>query len=269
MWMVLAATAARADCPRPVRNLDLGALLDPADAAVASLDASALDIALQEVREALPCLVEVADRATIGHIDGLIGIASFVGGGTEEALSHFASARTLGWTLPADLSGTLRETWEASSQQSDERRDLPEPVSPQWWAVDGAAARTAPAARPFLLQRVGGGDTVLEGWMVGAGATLPVSAPVAAPAPVGPVPTSVHRGHASRGLLIGGLGAAVGGAGAAVGAALVERRYDQSPEMDADLGGVRTANAVLGYGAIGLLAAGGGLGASAVIVGRW
>ncbi|MCB9687852.1 MAG: hypothetical protein H6738_18985 [Alphaproteobacteria bacterium] len=269
MWMVIAASAAQAACTEHVSNLELHDLLGPADAAVTSLDATALDGAIAELRAALPCLVEVADRATIGHVDGLLAISAFVGGRTEEALDHFAAARSLGWTLPPDLSGTLRETWDASSARDDARRDLPEPTHPEWWAVDGAAARTAPAARPFLLQRVGAGDEVLEGWMVGAGAALPVRPAVAVvpPPPVSEAPPP--RGHTSRGLLVGGLGAAVAGAGAAVGAALVERTYDQSTQPDAELGGLRTTNAILGYGAIGLLTAGGGLGAGAVIVGRW
>jgi hypothetical protein len=269
LWLL--SSTALAECPPTQPASALEPPLARAEAAVASLDPGALEHALEDARAVLGCLAEVPEPEVVSRYHGLTGIAAYVAGRTEEAIEAFAVPRRTGsWTLPADISGPLRQVWEGVDPSAS---DVPRPlatIDPAWWAVDGARAAQAPTTRPFLLQRVGADGGAEVTWLLGSGALPEGAAPMepdrvaVEPAPVGP-----SRPRTSRTLLISGLGAAALGAGAAVGAAAVERTYMASPEPDAELGGLKAANAALGWSAVGLLVAGGGLGTGAVIAGRW
>jgi hypothetical protein len=272
MMLLTLSLAARAACPAALPASALEPSLASAERAVASLDSSALDHALEEARDTLRCLGEVPSPEVVSRYFGLEGIGAYVAGSTEQAMEAFAVPRRSGaWSPPKNMSGPLRQVWDSVDPAAPDAPRPLAPVAPGSWAVDGATSSSAPSTRPFFLQQVSAPGGVDGSWLLAAGEALPAVAlpPVVvdAPAPA-PVPIEPQR-HTSRTLLFTGVGAVVLGAGAAATAAVLEGRYMHSAEPDSALVGLKTTNQVLGWGAVGLFAAGGGLGTSAVVVGSW
>ncbi|MCB9689045.1 MAG: hypothetical protein H6738_12830 [Alphaproteobacteria bacterium] len=273
------------ECAAPTTVGDLVEAVARAELSVSALDADALSAALEDADGVVPCLAEPLSPDPIARWYRVSAIHLLVSGDDAAAAAMFRAARGLqpAHVLDPTLAEPIREAW-AAAVPGTQTRVLPRPAEGSF-AVNGTAATVAPEDRPYVVQWFADDGAIRGTALVGPGqklpfpvapAPVPVPVPVPAPAPVvvapapAPVPVAEpQRGHASRGLALASLGTAVVAGGAIATAAALQEEVLSSPQPSSELSGLVVANRVVGYGAGGAAALAVGLGAGAVIVGRW
>ncbi len=284
-----AASALGAEwCSAPVGVLQFEEAVARAELGIQTLDAEVLGHALGEADLALPCVDGVVGVDPLARYYRASAVHRLVAGDEDASVALFRSARALqpAFKLDPTLAPPIREAW-ATAEPDPGTAALPTP-SVGTWVVEGRPSATGPVGRPFVVQWLGDDGGVRATALIEAGAAIPfgvgerVAPPSLAPAPTGsvaarapapvdlPAPAPVARErHPSRSLALGALATAVAaGAGVASAAALQEEVLS-SPRPSADLSGLVVANRIVGYGAGGAAVVAVGLGAGAVLVGRW
>lgn len=281
-WGLLQADPAAAACAEPASAAGLARALGKAELALGNLDASGLGVAVDEAQGVLVCLDEPVPRLEAGRWFRVAGIHRFIGGEEELGVRLLRSARALqpGYRLPASLGPVLAEAWERAAPGDEPTTELPRPAA-GYLLIDGEQTRLA-ADRPFVLQWLDDDGAVdLTAVMIAPDEPLPYKIAAAAPvvqvspdppgavvpAPAEPRPS--QAGRPSRALLVGAVGTAAASAGLMLYAASLESRVKSSDQPWEDQRGLVSANRLSGGAGIGLAGAAVGLGATAVVVGRW
>ncbi len=236
------------------------------EVAAGALDVEALAMAISEANTTFPCLDEPLSTPDVARWYRLRGIERFVASDAPSVTRWFVASRSLEPSYPLDpaLGSALGDAWAAAGVSSDPwTRPLPPPAA-GWLQVDGRRSESAPAKRPFVLQRFDG-----DGAVVANALLLPDDPLPAWPRRKVAPPTGEVTGHRSRTFLAIGLATGVA-AGASAGAATALRHAYVASDKPADgLRGTLAANRVFGWGSVGFGAAAAGLGVGAVAVGEW
>jgi hypothetical protein len=266
---------ARAECPTDLEQLRAG--LDAAEAAYGEFDFEAYSAGLTALRADLACLSEVAtpeDVARVHLADALDcwvrreALGEETGHEVEQALRGLLAVRP-DFEPPDDLmpdGGQLRVYFY---QARGAGPGALEPFEGEGWSADGGASQGVPLERDALVQY--SGEAGVQSWYL-AGGGLPSSLEqqlkdsrqAARKEPA----AEVSEPRTSRSLLIAGL-ATGAAAGAGLGVAAWSRGvYLEQPDPDqaSSLDGLNRAAGVGGYALAGVA---GGLGLTAVLVGRW
>lgn len=281
--LVAAIPSALAACPASAAQLR--ADLDLAYSAYASFDMEAFMARAAVVPEETLCLSEVADAHLAAQLHLVIGLQAWVAKDAQAMLAAFRGLRAArpDFVLSPDVApegSRVRSVFDAAGEPYTAEPRAAAPGAEAWLVVDGREAqRGVPTGRTALVQARS--DTgAARTWYV-SGAALPddllaaidANTPVAsarepAVSPSTAAATKSKRGHPSRTLLISGLAvAAASGAAIAAAAATQESFWATADESEANA--YYAQNQVFGYGGYALGAAAVGLGATAVIVGRW
>lgn len=276
-WMAPTAQA-DAPCSSAAGAAELSEALQRAESAFSALDVEAFTGSMDDAVFMVPCVREVLDAPTIARLHRLQGIRQFVANEEDRAAESFAAARAAdpNYQLPVWLvpeGSAIRDLYGRVPLENGGREVEPPPVAGVL-RFDGQVGGERPTSWSTLVQVVDGAGAVIETAYLYPGDAMPAYA--AAPMPVTAVPaTASVRPAPSRKLGLGlagvSLGAAVG-AGVVYGLASASARDFEAEHSDwdrADLIGAQshTNNLVLASSALGVLAAGTGLGAAFVI--RW
>lgn len=249
--------AAVAGCP--ARLVELQAEIDAASAAYVAMDLDRFTGLAEAAREDAACLEEPAPAELARRLHQVLALWAWVRrdpAATTAALRGALAVDPLydpGDDL-APAGGRLRSLYDAARAAAP---SAPRPVGVEL-RVDGRASRLLPVDRAALVQLEQGG---LRSWYLdGSGVPEELEAALA--------PAPVRRGHPSRGLLVAGLVTGAVAGGALAWAAVTRADYPEAPDRESAEALYRQ-NQVLGWGGYGLGVVALGLGAGAVVVGRW
>ncbi len=276
--------SARAACP--VSSSQLGADLDAAYAAYAAFDLPTFSTRATAAHDELACVSEVLSPATSARVHLIEGLRAWVAKDPTAMTSSFRGliASDPSFALPLDIApngSRVRTVFtDAQAAGTGATKDLT--VGPGVsLRVDGAApGHKIPVERAAVVQV--SGTAALKTWyLIGGDAPADLVAAVQGPPVQAPAVASVSRipasgpavpkpksGHTSLALLLSGVGVGVA-SGVALGVA--GGLYDglpNQPTLDA-ANAAYGENHVFGYSGFGLGAVALGLGATAVIVGKW
>ena len=285
-FLLLSLLVRSAHSACPVSSSQLGADLDAAYAAYAAFDLPTFTTRATVARDDLACVSEVLSPARSARVHLIEGLRAWVAKDPTAMTSSFRGliASDPSFELPLDIApngSRVRTVFtDAQAAGSGATKDLTSGTGVSL-RVDGAApGHKIPVERAAVVQVSGtaalqtwyllGGDAPAD--LVAAVQGPPVQAPAVAsgtrildPAPV----AAKHKsGHTSLALLLSGVGVGVA-SGVALGVAGgLQDGLPKQPTEDA-ANKAYGANHLFGYGGFGLGAVALGLGATAVIVGKW
>jgi hypothetical protein len=245
----------------------LAAAIGRAETAFTAMDSTGFDGAMVDARASFDCQTDPLTPILCADYHRVLGLDAFLRDDGPDAVLAFHAAlnTTPGYDLPTTIAPAghpLRTQFEQAKLVAPGGTFDLAPPQEGWLSVDGQRTETAPAGRPFVLQRLDDGGNVVETLYVELGAPIP-QYPVAGGGKV----ASNGTGKKKRSGVLIGTGIALGVASAAMyGAAFVTRAdYDQAV-IDGNVDtieGAHTATNGLVIGSIGALA----VGATFVIVG--
>lgn len=154
---LLSLAASAADCPERIPPAEIAGLLDEAEQAFTELHIDAFIDSTDAVRQALPCLGEVADSRLVARIHRNEGLRLF-GERHVDAVRAFAAARSLepDFAFPPEMvphDSPILADWTAMALDAGHSELLPEPLTGTLF-VDGRATLSVPRAWPALVQLV-------------------------------------------------------------------------------------------------------------------
>jgi hypothetical protein len=256
IWHVSNAFAVPLDCDASTEKSALLALLIEADHAIADLDPDSLGDAVARARDTIRCLGEPLTTLEVAHLYRVSGISWYVTDDLIHAVEDFAVAKAVDPNASIDtaLGKPLRQTYDAVPPSTGEKLELPRPTE-GYLHVDGARAEEAPADRGYFAQWLSDEGEIRSSWMVAKGQIPPYAQKGGGSEPNG----GGEKAKPGKALLIAGLASGLVGVGSMVGAGVLENSFDNSRQRSGQLGSTIALNRTLGYGGIGLGAAGVGL----------
>ncbi|MEZ4240276.1 MAG: hypothetical protein R3F59_29795 [Myxococcota bacterium] len=265
------APAARAGCD--AREISL--LVGQSEVAFTEMDADGFQNASSALAASLACQQEPVTPVQAASYHRVRALAAFFDADALGTVLSFQAvlATMPGYQLPLQIAPEghpLRQRFEEAKQFAP--GDVFELVPPAhgWLTVDGTRTRNAPAARPFVFQRLDDDGSVKQTAYVGTGSPVPsypTAVPTmstAAPVPVLPPPPKrrVSAPLVATGAVLGAAAAGMYGA-----SFLFRGQYDEAVAAG-DEARIRstywTTNGLAG-GSIGAL----GIGATCVLVGAF
>lgn len=257
MILLLAAAASACDS-----KMLLGAVKD-AEQAFATMDGLGFDAATFEVNRLLACQTDAVTPVESAAYHRVRALAAFLSEDMPATILSFQAALAAmpGYELPPTVAPDghpLREQFEQAGRMvaTGGSIDLPPPQA-GWVTVDGMRTRIAPAARPFVFQRLDVAGAVVDTDYVEPGDPLPTYASEA-PAPL-PAPGSGRKLQAGWVAAGGALGLVAGGLYG--GAFATRSSYEQAVEDGerARILSTHRATNTLVVASLGALGAGTGL----------
>jgi hypothetical protein len=256
IWQLSNAFAVPLDCDASTEKSALLALLIEADHAIADLDPDSLGDAVARARDTIRCLGEPLTTLEVAHLYRVSGISWYVTDDLVHAVEDFAVAKAVDPNASIDtaLGKPLRQTYDAVPPSTGEKLELPRPTE-GYLQIDGTRSEEVPADRGYFAQWLSDEGEVRSSWLVAKGQIPPYPTRGGG----GPDPVRGDKPMPGKALLIAGLASGLVGVGSMVGAEVLEGNFENSRKRSTQLGSTITLNRTLGYGGIGLGAAGVGL----------
>jgi hypothetical protein len=238
-----------------------------------ALDAIGVGAASHRAEDVLGCLDESITTIEVAEFFRTSGYAAFLASDFDVARDAFESATALqpSYQVPTRIAGEnhpMRMLYEQAKERGSPNTEGLDRPAEGWLTVDGIRANEAPSGRPWVFQRFAADGSVVASALVEHGA-VPDYPVWVAPVVAESTTVEADRAPLSRPLLIASAATGVA-AGIAMGVAgKLRADYRRAPAGEGELQGTIGANRGLGYSGIGLGVVAGGLGVSAVVVGRW
>lgn len=277
LLLLLSILAGAAPCPAPTQPPAVGAQVDDALMAWATLDEEGFSATAAALRDTLACLDAPLTPSQAAGAHRVLGLAAFLDGDETAALASFQAAALAepGYT-PTDRvapeGGRLARLFaQAAKTAAPKREAIAVPAPFRVW-VDGATTADRAPSLPAIVQ-VGsdGAPLRFSGW-VPAGSPVPLpelgggAAPADAP-PIAILDEPTPRPRPSRGgpspLWYAAAGTGAGAAGLFAASAVLRTSFDDTPTR----GKFGAVNGTY-FGSIGMAAVTAGLVGAAVASGR-
>lgn len=269
LWFL--SSVASAACPSS--SVDVLLAVEHAEASFIALDLEAFRRTTDSLDVELSCLTDSLPREVIARVHRMEGLRAFVDGNQDKAVAAFASARAIqpNYRFPEAMvprGHPVSQRYDEQDPSDGGARPLPPPADGSI-QVDGRPASALPTTRPSVVQWHRADGSIPDSRYLWPGGEM-FDYPTASRTPLQTAPPVLDRpARSSRPLAIASGVALVGAAGLYAVAATSRSQYFDDAATADDLDALRARTNNTFYGSVGLGAVGLGLGASAVVVGRW
>lgn len=278
LWLSFGTSSALAGapCSAAATGAELQVALQTAESAFAALDVETFTSSMDDAIFMVPCVREALDAPGIARFHRLQGIRQFVANQEDRAVQSFAAARATDaeyqlpvWLVPEG--SAIRDLYGRMPLENGAFERQPAPTQGSL-RFDGVEGRERPVGWSTLVQVLDGTGAVIATEYLYPGDAMP--AYTATPDPIVSDASASSGGRRpSRKVGFGLIGASVGSAltagvlyGLAAGSASdFDAEHPEWDEGDLLRAQSHTNNLVIASGALGVVAAGAGLGAALVV----